>query len=249
MSLYAIGDLHLHFQSELKIGHPQRTDRAWKNHEAKFLKNCAKLLSPDDTIILVGDHSWGKNLEACMEDLRYIINLPGRKILLRGNHDMFWDAGKTAFLNERFAGQLEFLQNNYYSYRDYALVGTKGYVFEGPFYLDRRGRIIGWDENNEAHAKKIVNRELSRLQASFEAAKADGYTKFIMFLHYPPTSILEDESAFTAMAEEYGACQVIYAHSHGESRFYDSILGEKNGILYRLVSGDFLRWKPVKLLD
>jgi predicted phosphohydrolase len=69
-----------------------------------------------------------------------------------------------------------------------------------------------------------------------------------MFLHYPPTSILEDESLFTAMAEEYGAEQVIYAHSHGESRFYDSILGEKNGIRYSLVSGDYLKWKPMKVL-
>ena len=70
-----------------------------------------------------------------------------------------------------------------------------------------------------------------------------------MFLHYPPTSILEDESGFTAMAEEYGAEQVIYAHSHGEARFHDSIHGEKNGVFYRLVSGDYLKWQPVKLLD
>ena len=70
-----------------------------------------------------------------------------------------------------------------------------------------------------------------------------------MFLHYPPTSILEDESVFTRMAEEYHAEQVVYAHSHGESRFYDSVLGQKNGVEYKLVSGDFLQWKPVKLLD
>ena len=158
-------------------------------------------------------------------------------------------AKKTAALNERFTGKLEFLQNNYYTYRDYALVGTKGFVFEGPFYIDRRGHVVGWDEKNEEHARKIVEREQERLRISFEAAKADGYRKYILFLHYPPTSILEDESVFTRMAEEYHAEQVIYAHSHGESRFYDSVLGEKNGVEYRLVSGDFLQWKPVKLLD
>ncbi|MBQ9647513.1 MAG: metallophosphoesterase [Oscillospiraceae bacterium] len=249
MSLYAIGDLHLHFQSELKIGHPQRKDKAWKNHEEKFRKNCAKLLTNDDTLVLVGDHSWGKNLDSCEADLRYIAGLPGRKILTRGNHDMFWDAKKTAALNERYAGRLEFLQNNYYAYEDYALVGTKGFTFEGPFYLDRRGRIVGWDEKNEEHAKKIVAREAERLRISFEAAKADGYRRFVMFLHYPPTSILEDESRFTRIAEEYRAEQVVYAHSHGESRFYDSVLGEKNGVYYRLVSGDFLKWMPVKILD
>lgn len=249
MSLYAIGDLHLHFQSQLKPGHPQLKDRVWKNHEEKFRKNCAALLTGEDTLVLVGDHSWGKNLAACEEDLQYIINLPGRKILLRGNHDMFWDANKTAALGERFAGKLKFLQNNYFAYRDYALVGTKGFVFEGPFYLDRRGRILGWDEKNEEHAKKIVARERERLRISFEAAKADGYRKFVMFLHYPPTSVIEDESCFTRMAEEYRAEQVVYAHSHGESRFHDSVLGERNGIFYRLVSGDYLQWKPVKLLD
>ena len=249
MSLYAIGDLHLHFGSELKIGHPQLKDKAWKNHEEKFRKNCAKLLTADDTLVLIGDHSWGKNIDESEADLQYIIGLPGRKILTRGNHDMFWDAKKTAALNERFAPRLAFLQNNYFAYRDYALVGTKGFTFEGPFYLDRRGRIVGWDEQNEAHAKKIVERELERLRVSFEAARADGYRRFIMFLHYPPTSILEDESGFTRIAEEYRAEQVIYAHSHGESRFYDSVLGEKNGVMYKLVSGDFLKWKPQKLLD
>ena len=155
---------------------------------------------------------------------------------------------KTAKLNEYFAGKLEFLQDNYFAYQDYALVGTKGFAFEGPFYLNARGKIIGWDEEKEAHAKKLAARELARLRTSLEAAKAGGYTKFILFLHYPPTSILEDESGFTAMAEEYGVEQVVYAHSHGESRFYDSILGEKNGILYRLVSGDYLKWIPERLL-
>jgi len=248
MSVYAIGDLHLHFQSPLKA-RSQLRGHVWKNHEEKFRKICAGLLTPEDTLVLLGDHSWGRDLSECEEDLRYIAALPGRKILLRGNHDMFWDAGKTAELNERFAGQLCFLQGNYYRAGDYALVGTKGCCFEGPFYLDRRGRILSWDEKAEAQAKKLIERELTRLRASFEAARRDGMKKYIVFLHYPPTSILEDESGFTAMAEEYGAEQLLYAHSHGEERFRDSIQGEKNGVLYRLVSGDYLRWQPAKVLD
>ena len=248
MALYAIGDLHLHFQSELKA-RMQMKGRLWKDHEAKFQKNCAKLLTPEDTLILAGDHSWGKNLAECEQDFAYIEAVPGRKILTRGNHDMFWDAAKTEKLNEQFAGRLAFLQNNYYSYRDYAIVGTKGFTFEGPFYLNRRGQIIGWDEKEEEHAKKLVDRELERLRVSFEAAKAEGYRKFIMVLHYPPTSILEEESGFTRMAKEYGAEQVIYGHCHGETRFFDSLQGEVDGITYRLVSGDFLRWKPEKILD
>ena len=248
MSLYAIGDLHLHFQSPLKA-RAQMKEPVWKNHEAKFKRNCARLITGDDTLVLVGDHSWGRSLDECEEDFRYIADLPGRKILTRGNHDMFWDAAKTEALNERFAGRLSFLQNNFFSYRDYALVGTKGYTFEGPFYINSRGKIVGWDEEAEEHAKRLVERELVRLRASFEAARADGYRKYIMFLHYPPTNILEDGSGFTEMAEEYGAEQVIYAHCHGEARFHDSIEGEKNGVLYSLASGDYLRWQPMRVLD
>ena len=248
MSLYAIGDLHLHYQSVLKAP-GQLHDRVWKNHEEKFRKNCQKTVRDGDTLVLVGDHSWGKNLSECELDLQYIRELPGRKILTRGNHDMFWDAKKTGQLNEMLGPQLTFLQDSYEVYRDYALVGTKGFTFEGPFYLDRRGRIMGWDEAEEAHAKKLVDRELLRLRKSFELAKADGFRKYIMFLHYPPTNILEERSGFTDMAEEYGAEQVIYAHCHGQSRFYDSIHGEYRGRTYHLVSGDYLRWKPLMVLE
>ena len=171
-----------------------------------------------------------------------------RFILIRGNHDMFWDAKKSDGLNKQFAGRLNFLQNNFYAYEDYALVGTKGHCFEGPFYLDRRGRILGWDEKKEEQSIKLVEREIERLIRSFEDARAAGFRKYLMFLHYPPTNILEDDSPFTKIAEEYGAEQVIYAHSHGESRFHDSIQGEKNGILYSLVSGDYLKWKPKRIL-
>ncbi len=247
MSLYAIGDLHLHFQSELKARN-QIEDKIWQNHEAIFKDNCEKLLTEDDTLVLVGDHSWGKNLKECQKDLEYIASLPGRKILLRGNHDMFWDVKKTNHLNELFEGQLHFLQNNYYTYEDYALVGTKGYTFEGPFYLDKYGKIQGWDEKEAKHAEALVKREYERLIISLEAAKADGYKKYIMFLHYPPTNILQTNSIFTKVAEKYGVEQVVYGHCHGESRFHDSILGKKRKIRYSLVSGDFMRWKPLHIL-
>ena len=240
MSLYAIGDLHLHFDSELKAP-GQLHGRVWKDHEKKFQANCEKLLTNEDTLVLVGDHSWGKKLAQCEKDLQYISDLPGRKILLRGNHDMFWDAKKTVGLNELYSGKLLFLQNNYFSYGDYALVGTKGFCFEGPFYLDRYGHIAGWDEAEAGRVEKIVGREIKRLRVSFDMAKTDGFRKFIMFLHYPPTNVLQRNSAFTKMAEQYGAEQVIYGHCHGESRFHDSIRGKKRGIRYSLVSGDCLR--------
>lgn len=123
--------------------------------------------------------SWGRNMKECVPDFAFIEQLPGRKILLRGNHDMFWDSGasKTKKLNEVFAGMLFFLQNNFFSYEDYALVGTKGYCYEGKDSIE--------------HFLKIRERELVRLRDSFEQAKAAGYRKYIMFLHYPPTTIGE----------------------------------------------------------
>ena len=101
MSLLAIGDLHLHFQSELKAP-GQLHEPVWKNHDMKFRQNCEKLIKPDDTLVLVGDHSWGRKLPECEKDLEFISLLPGRKILLRGNHDMFWDAKKTDALNTQY---------------------------------------------------------------------------------------------------------------------------------------------------
>lgn len=133
-------------------------------------------------------------MEECQADLDFIMALPGKKILLRGNHDMFWDVKKTEKLNEMFKGKLE------------------------------------------------------RLRCSFEAAKAVGYEKFIMFLHYPPTSIGEMESPFTLMAQEYGAEKVIYSHCHGKQRYDDSFKGLVNGIEYKLVSGDYLNFKPELIL-
>lgn len=231
MALYTIGDLHLSFSVDKSM---EVFGSEWKNYVKRIEKNFRKYIKPEDTVVLTGDHSWGRNLEECCADLEFIEALPGRKILLRGNHDMFWDAKKTGRLNQQFAGRLEFLQNNFYTYQDYALVGTKGYCYEGKDSID--------------HFLKIRERELERLKVSFDAAAAAGYDKFIMFLHYPPTSIGEQESPFTEMAEDYGAEKVIYSHCHGRDRYDDSFKGYVNGIEYRLVSSDYLKFKPDLIL-
>ena len=246
MSLYALGDLHLSFQADKPM---DAFGRVWKNHERKIEKYVNRIVRPEDTLVLTGDHSWGRKLEESREDLAFIERLPGRKILLRGNHHMFWDVKKTARLNEDYKGRLFFLQNNFAVYEDYALVGTKGFTFEGPFYLDRWGNITGWDEEREAHAKKLVSREMKRLQESFRLAWEAGYRKFVMFLHYPPTNILETESPFTEIAEQYKVSAVVYSHCHGEKRFGDSIRGNYHGINYMLVSGDYLNFRPAFVLN
>ena len=124
---------------------------------------------------------------------------------------------------------------NYYMYGEYALVGTKGYCYEG--------------RDTPEQYEKLVKRELERLRISFELAVAGGFRKFIMFLHYPPTSIGEMESGFTRMAEEYGAEQVVYSHCHGQARYQDSLMGEVEGVEYRLVSSDYLKFRPERIVD
>lgn len=232
MALYAMGDFHLAFSVDKSM---DMFDGIWKDHEKKIEKNWLKCVKENDTAVLTGDHSWGRNLEECQKDLEFIMRLPGRKILLRGNHDMFWEANKTEQLNRMFQGRLEFLQNNYYAYGEYALVGTKGCCYEG--------------RDPYEHFEKIRDRELKRLRTSFEAAAAAGFGKFVLFLHYPPTSIGEQESPFTALAEKYGVSKVVYSHCHGEERFDDSFKGYVNGIEYKLVSGDYLNFRPEKILD
>jgi len=232
MALYAMGDLHLSFGADKDMA---VFDPVWRNHPEKIRKHWIRKVKEEDTIVLTGDFSWGKNLEESAPDFDFLLALPGRKIMLRGNHDMFWEAKKTEWLNETFEGRLFFLQNNYAAYGDVALVGTKGYCYEGrdPF----------------EHFLKLREREMGRLEKSFEAARTDGFRRYIMFLHYPPTSIGEQESPFTRMAEKYGAEQVVYSHCHGEKRYGDSFLGEVNGIEYSLVSGDYLNFRPKKILE
>jgi len=232
MSLYAIGDLHLNFMVERNM---DQYGEVWKRHEKKVEKYWRKRVLEEDTVVVTGDHTMGKKMAEVTADLDFIAGLPGRKILLRGNHDMFWKTKKTPALNEAYAGKLHFLQNNFYPYEEYALVGTKGYCFEG--------------KDSYEHFLSIRKRETERLELSFQAAKAAGYQKFIMFLHFPPTSVGEQESPFTEMAKAYGVEKVVYSHCHGALHFQDSFLGYVDGVEYCLVSGDYLRFRPELILE
>ena len=171
MALYALGDLHLSFQTDKSM---DIFGSVWKRHERKIEKYVNRIVRPEDTLVLTGDHSWGKKLPECREDLAFIERLPGRKILLRGNHDMFWDAKKTERLNGEYKDRLFFLQDNFAVYKDHALVGTKGYTFEGTFYLDRWGNITGRDEKKEEQAEKLVDREMARMWETFCKAPEAG---------------------------------------------------------------------------
>lgn len=236
MSLYAIGDLHLAFQSGKSM---DVFGDEWKDHAEKIKRNWCNIINETDTVVVTGDHSWGKRLEDSMKDLEFIAGLPGRKILLRGNHDRFWNkTSKTDSLNELFVGKLLFLQDNFYEYEDdksgkkYALIGSKGFSTDEYCFLA------------EDKIEKRFKNERKRLIKSYEAARCAGYDDFLMFLHYPPTNMHKKEGVFTELAQEFGAEQVVYSHLHGKERFDYSIIGKHDGINYTLVSSDYLDFKP-----
>lgn len=122
MALYALGDMHLAFSVNKPM---DKFGKVWKRHEEKIEKNCNEIIHNGDTLVITGDHSWGRKLAEVKADLSFISGLPGNKILLRGNHDMFWDVKKTGALNKDYEPQLHFLQNNYYQYRTTPLLGPK----------------------------------------------------------------------------------------------------------------------------
>lgn len=237
MALFAIGDLHLSFQTNKPM---DQFGERWVNHTKKIKERFSAEVKEEDTLLLLGDHSWALKPEESVEDFEFIMALPGRKILTRGNHDLYWPSSGTTKIKKRYEGKLEFVQSQYIShYGDIALVGTKGYAWEG--------------HDDYAHAQKLIAREIQRLRLGFLEAQKEGYTRYVMLLHYPPTNIIEtrnhEESPFTKIADEFHVEQVLYAHCHGEQRWSDSLQGEFHGIPYHLVSGDYLDWHPYKVMD
>ena len=165
-------------------------------------------------------------------DLDWIDNLPGKKIISKGNHDYWWSG--ISKLNRMYENT-KFLQNNFYTYKDYAICGSRGWILEG---TDR------FTEKD----KKIFNREIIRLKLSLDKAKEAGYNKFIVMIHYPPINEKREVSAFTEIFKEYGVEKVIYGHLHGPS-LLTAVNGVEDNIEYIITSCDYLNFDPIKILE
>ncbi len=228
MALYAIGDLHL------CLGAPKPMDvfgGAWVGYMDK-LRAGLGVIGPEDTTVLLGDLSWALDLEHAKADFSFINEIPGRKIILKGNHDYWWSTAAKFYkfcLDNSFDQQL-ILNNNHYTYENWAICGTRGWFFEE----DRSGQ----------HDEKVFKRELMRLEASLKSA---GDLEKIVFLHYPPkykgyacTPILE-------LLERYRVRQCYYGHLHGPSHSL-ALEGLWNGVEYRLVSADRLNFVPFRVI-
>lgn len=232
MDIYAIGDLHLSLSPD--VDKPMDVfGEGWVNHPDRLREAWEGVIDEDDTVIIPGDISWALKLDGAMPDLEYVDSLPGHKVIIKGNHDLWW-TGITK-LNGLFES-ITFLQNTTYTIpgTGISICGTRGWISPGT-------------EGFDSQDNKIYNRETMRLERSLKAAKDRAAEDIIGVMHYPPTNDKKQSSAFTKLFEEYGASTVVYGHLHGRESFGCGIQGVLNGVDYKLVSLDYLDCVPVRI--
>lgn len=227
MALFVIGDLHL------CLGAPKPMDvfgGAWVGYMEK-LRQGMSVITEDDTTVLLGDLSWALDLPTSKPDFDWMNAIPGKKILVKGNHDYWWStkAKFDKFCAEHSYENFELLNNNCYFYGDTALCGTRGWFFEE----DRSGQ----------HDEKVFKRELGRLEASLKAA---GQAPKIVFLHYPPKYKGYECTEIIDLLHKYDVRRVFYGHLHGPSHKL-AMEGLWDGIEYRMVSSDSMNFVPLRI--
>lgn len=231
MSIYAIADLHLPFG----VDKPMNIfGKAWQEYTQKIFENWNSTVKADDTVILPGDLSWATYLKDAYRDFEFINNLPGQKIITKGNHDYFFTtlSKMNNFLSENDFFTIKILQNNCFLVEDILICGTRG-----------------WDvEKKSEEDLKILNRESIRLELSLKSAKKDYPNKDIfVFMHYPP--ILKDRqvnTVFTDMMEKYDVKKCFYGHLHANG-IKNAFCGNNNNVIFSLISADYLKFMPLKI--
>lgn len=229
MSLYAIGDLHLSLDTNKSM---EVFGGAWTGYVEKMEERLS-VIGPEDTTVLVGDLSWALNLSEAVKDFAFMAeHIPGRKLIVKGNHDYWWStvAKFDKFCQENGFEDFHIINNNCYFYEDIALCGTRGWFFEE----DRSGE----------HDEKVFKRELLRLEASLKAA---GDHQKICFLHYPPRYKGYTCDEILALLKKYEVRQCFYGHLHGGSHKL-AMQGPWDGTDFRLVAADYLDFWPYKVI-
>ena len=234
MSIYVIADLHLSFHENKPM---DIFGDNWEDHSNKIKEDWETKVKPSDIVVMPGDFSWSMYLKDTYEDFKYLNDLPGKKILLKGNHDYYWTtiANMRKFLKENNFETIDFLYNNAFEYENTILVGTRG-----------------WSEEEGKDNPKIYAREQMRLERSIEyGIKNFGNDKeIIVFMHYPPiiqNDVLKNEkNDWIRILNKYNIKKCYYGHLHGNA-IEDAIEGEYFGISFRLVSADALDFKLLKI--
>ena len=229
MSIYAIGDLHLSFNTPKPMN---IFGNNWENHEEKIKLDWLSKVKEEDTVIHPGDFSWAINLKDATKDFEYLNSLPGKKIMLKGNHEYWWTTitNMKNFLQENNFKNIEFLQNNSIEVEDKVICGTRGWT------------LVNEETQN---SKKILKREALRLELSIQ----DGLNKnkeIIVFMHYPPITKQNLNTEFMKILQKYNIKKCYYAHLHGHS-INDAVQGIVNQIEFKLVSADALDFKLLKI--
>lgn len=227
--LYTIGDLHLSFESSKPM---DIFGAEWRGHAARLLEGFSSLTAADTTVIC-GDLTWGMDMESCLEDFKFIDALPGRKIILKGNHDFWWSTATKAkkFFSEHDISSIDILNNNCFFYDGIAICGTRGWMCP--------------TENPAEHDRKIMDREVQRLETSLRAA--GGAERKICFFHYPPIFGRFYAVKLIEVMAAYGVRECYYGHIHGSGRAH-AFEGVDRGIAYRLISADNVDFCPVKII-
>lgn len=232
MSIYAIADLHLSFNNTKPM---DIFGDNWENHAEKIKKDWLTKVNKDDVVLIPGDFSWETYLEDTYKDFEFLDRLPGRKILLKGNHDYWWTTLTNIknYLKENNFNTIDILFNNSYELDNYIIAGARG-----------------WDYT-KLNERKIIQREIGRLELSLKDAKKKNENKeIVVCMHYPPISrnYLENEfeRKILYMLKEYNVRKCIYGHLHSTAHM-QAINEEKEGISFQLVSADFLNFELFKL--
>lgn len=231
MNVYAIGDLHL----------PGGQDKpmdifggAWTDHPSKIREAWREVVSDEDVVLVPGDISWAMTLEQAADDLAYLGALPGRIVIIRGNHDYWWDGiGK---VRRALPAGVSAIQNDHVMLTDeWAVCGSRGWVVPGG---------SGWDEQRDG---PIYKREQQRLRLSLESGVKAGARHIIVMLHYPPVNDRHEPSAFTDLMDEFPVVHCVYGHLHGAAQ-RGALTGTHGGIKYHLAACDAIGFRPL-LID
>lgn len=228
MALYAIGDLHL----SLGANKPMDVFGGnWVGYMDK-LQEGLSIIGENDTTVLLGDLSWALGLDTAKEDFAWIDRIPGRKIILKGNHDYWWSTAAKfyKFCQENGFSNQYILNNNHYEHEGYAICGTRGWFFE--------------EDRSSDHDGKVFRRELMRLEASLKSA---GDLPKIVFLHYPPRYRGYECPEILQLLKQYEVRRCFYGHLHGASHGL-AMEGLWDGIEFRLVSADRLNFRPFQVI-
>lgn len=232
MAIYAISDLHL----AISIDKPMDIfGPGWSDYMDRLKAAWNTRISQADHVIIPGDISWATYLEQAEEDFRFIDGLPGTKIISKGNHDYWWTTRNKLekYLEGKNISTIRFMHNNSFDVEGTALCGTRGWKCPG-------------DDGFSQEDRKIFNRELQRLELSLKSIQGTP-ERIIAALHYPPFNAKKESSEFVDLMVDFGVKSCIYGHLHGEG-FKNAVEGTVKGIEFRLVSADFLKFDPVRLV-